>query len=162
MRRKYQLQTSLPKEVNSICSNENLAGTNLLFGGDLDKALRAARESSKLGANKHGDHRDLHSTSRRQRQMCIRDRSMPAAAAQTIFYTLTDLQSDFLAPESSKPLSSSFDLSTGGFSSWQFSGGEYLLSLSFTLLLRESNCESPSSDSSEFFGYSRSLSFSHF
>ena len=57
MRRKYQLQSCLPKEVNSLCSNENLASTNLLFGGDLDKALRAARESSKLGANKHGDHR---------------------------------------------------------------------------------------------------------
>ena len=57
MQRKYQLQSCLPKEVNSICLNENLASTNLLFGGDLDKALRAARESSKLGANKRGDHR---------------------------------------------------------------------------------------------------------
>ena len=57
MLRKYQVQSCLPKEVNSLCSNENLASTNLLFGGDLDKALRAAHESSKLGANKHGDHR---------------------------------------------------------------------------------------------------------
>ena len=56
MRLKYQLQSCLPKEVNLICSNENLASTNLLFCGDLDKALRAARESSKLGANKHGNH----------------------------------------------------------------------------------------------------------
>ena len=38
MRRKYQLQSCLPKEVNSLCSNENLASTNLLFGADLDKA----------------------------------------------------------------------------------------------------------------------------
>ena len=56
MRRKYLLQSYLQKEVNLICSNENLASTNLLFGGDLDKALRAAHESSKLGANKHGNH----------------------------------------------------------------------------------------------------------
>ena len=49
MLRKYQVQSCLPKEVNSICSNENLASTNLLFGGDLDKALREAREFSKLG-----------------------------------------------------------------------------------------------------------------
>ena len=46
MQRKYQLQSCIPKEVNLVCSNENLASTNLLFGGDLDKALRAARESS--------------------------------------------------------------------------------------------------------------------
>ena len=56
MQRKYQLQSCLPKEMHSICSNKNLASTNL-SGGDLDKALRAARESSKLGANKRGDHR---------------------------------------------------------------------------------------------------------
>ena len=60
------------------------------------------------------------------------DESMPAVAAQTIFCTLTNLESDFLAPESRKSLSPSSALSTGGFSSWQFSGGGYLLSLSFS------------------------------
>ena len=51
-----KLHSSLPKDVNSICANDNLASTDLLFGGDLDKALRAARKSSKLSANKRGDH----------------------------------------------------------------------------------------------------------
>ena len=43
--------------LNAVCSNEDLASADLLFGGDLDKVLRAARESSKLGAKKRGDHR---------------------------------------------------------------------------------------------------------
>ena len=60
------------------------------------------------------------------------DESMPAVAAQTIFCTLTNLESDFLAPESRTPLYPSSALSKGGFRSWQFSGGGYLLSLSFS------------------------------
>ena len=59
------------------------------------------------------------------------DESTHAAAAQTIFCTLTNPASDFLAPESRKPLSPSSALSTAGFSSWQFSGGKYFAQFVF-------------------------------
>ena len=55
MRRKFQLQFALPREVQSICSQDTLSSTDQLFGGDLDKALRAARESHKHGQNKRSE-----------------------------------------------------------------------------------------------------------
>ena len=67
--------------------------------------------------------------------LCM-DEITPEAAAQIIFCSLTNPESDFLAPESRKPLSLSFAVSKGGVRSWQFSGGGYLLSLSFSFCSR--------------------------
>ena len=69
MRRKFQLQAALPREIQAICTNEQLASTDQLFGGgDLDRALRAARVAFKVNSAKRPDHRFKPYPAKQQRQ----------------------------------------------------------------------------------------------
>ena len=43
-RRRYQLQPALPKDMGSICSNVNISITDKLFGDDVEKAIKTARD----------------------------------------------------------------------------------------------------------------------
>ena len=53
LRREHQLQSILPKELASICTSDSLPPSDKLFGGDLEKALKSARESFKLTNKSH-------------------------------------------------------------------------------------------------------------
>ena len=46
--RKYQLPHTLPKDMAALCSNENIPVTDKLFGDDVDKAIKTARENFKI------------------------------------------------------------------------------------------------------------------
>ena len=48
IRRRYHLQHALPKDVASLCSNENIPLTDKLFGDDADKTIKTARETFKI------------------------------------------------------------------------------------------------------------------
>ena len=48
IRRQYQLQHALPKDMASLCSNENIPITDKLFGDDADIAIKTARETFKI------------------------------------------------------------------------------------------------------------------
>ena len=45
IRRRYQLQHALPKDMASLCSTENIPLTDKLFGDDADKAIKTARDT---------------------------------------------------------------------------------------------------------------------
>ena len=50
-RRRYQLLSALPKDMASICGNETIPITDKLFGGDVEKDIRTAREKYKAKHN---------------------------------------------------------------------------------------------------------------
>ena len=56
-RRRYQLQPALPKDMGSICSNVNIPITDKLFGDDVEKAIKTARETYKIKSAHTGGHR---------------------------------------------------------------------------------------------------------
>ena len=47
LRRKCLIQSALPKEIVSICQNEDLPVKDKLFSGDVEKAIKSAREAHK-------------------------------------------------------------------------------------------------------------------
>ena len=47
LRRKCLIQSALPKDIASICQNEDLPVKDKLFSGDVEKAIRSAREAHK-------------------------------------------------------------------------------------------------------------------
>ena len=47
LRRKVLIQSALPKDIASICQNEDLPVKDKLFSGDVEKAIRSAREAHK-------------------------------------------------------------------------------------------------------------------
>ncbi|XP_070184990.1 uncharacterized protein [Littorina saxatilis] len=48
IRRKYQLARVLPKDMAAICTNEHLPSRDMLFGGDIEKAIKGAKENYKM------------------------------------------------------------------------------------------------------------------
>ena len=65
IRRQYQLQNTLPKDMASLCSNENIPITDKLFGDDADKAIKTARETFKI-ENYHSGGQQPHPYKREQ------------------------------------------------------------------------------------------------
>ena len=47
LRRIFLIQSALPKNIVSICQNEDLPVTDKLFSGDVEKAIKSAREAHK-------------------------------------------------------------------------------------------------------------------
>ena len=47
IRRQYQLQHALPKDMASLCSNENIPIIDKLFSDDANKAIKTVRQTSK-------------------------------------------------------------------------------------------------------------------
>ena len=47
LRRKYLIQSVLPKDIASICQNKDLPVKDKLFSGDVEKAIKSAREAHK-------------------------------------------------------------------------------------------------------------------
>ena len=56
-RRRYQLQPALPKDMGFICSNVNIPITDKLFGDDVEKAIKTARETYKIKSAHTGGQR---------------------------------------------------------------------------------------------------------
>ena len=48
IRRQYQLQHALPKDMASLCSNENIPIIDKLFSDDANKAIKTATETFKI------------------------------------------------------------------------------------------------------------------
>ena len=57
IRRRYQLQNALPKDMASLCSNENIPIIDKFFGDDADKAIKTARETFKIKTYNSGGKR---------------------------------------------------------------------------------------------------------
>ena len=45
--RQFLIQSALPKDIASICQNEDLPVKDKLFSGDVEKAIKSARETHK-------------------------------------------------------------------------------------------------------------------
>ena len=56
-RRRYPLQRALPKNMGSVCSNVNIPITDKLFGDDVEKAIKTARETYKIKSAQTGGQR---------------------------------------------------------------------------------------------------------
>ena len=53
-RRRYQLQSALPDDIASICGNPKIQVTSQLFGDDVEKSMREAREAYRAKSAKRG------------------------------------------------------------------------------------------------------------
>ena len=53
IRRQYQLQHALPKDMVSLCSNENIPIIDKLFSDDAHKAIKTVRQTSKSRTTYH-------------------------------------------------------------------------------------------------------------
>ena len=69
IRKRYQLQRALPKDMALLCSNENIPITDKLFGDDADKAIKRARETFKI-KNYHSGGQQLNPYKRGQNR-CV-------------------------------------------------------------------------------------------
>ena len=65
-RRRFQLQSALPRDMASICINDSIPVTDKLFGGDIDKAIRTARETFRLKNTQAGFNNRFHPYKRSQ------------------------------------------------------------------------------------------------
>ena len=64
-RRRHQMMAALPKDLASICNNDNVPVTDKLFGNDIEKAMKSARDSFKMkSSNLH--HNRFHPFKRSQ------------------------------------------------------------------------------------------------
>ena len=61
LRRNLLIQSALPKDIASICQNEDLPVKDKLFSGDVEKAIKSARE-----AHKHSTSGQRHHSYKRQ------------------------------------------------------------------------------------------------
>ena len=65
-RRRFQLQSALPRDMASICINDSIPVTDKLFRGDIDKAIRTARENFRLKNTQAGFNNRFHPYKRSQ------------------------------------------------------------------------------------------------